>query len=257
MGDFVYSSGALNVLERFHRVDVVVHVEGEDDVVFWSQIFELFSELKAEFISVGSCSELDRRIALIESGAMRGIAARDCDYLRIREALSCHPRVLYTYGYSIENTLYCLTSIKSMLRVACKSHVDMTEECMEWIFCFSSEFFEIFKLDVASELGACGLAVLGDNCSRYMESESSPKPSPEKIKSKRLDVALRIPEAVVRAVDELVVGEEVTLPRWLRGHFLASGVQKFISQRARRLGRKASVAHEHLLRRLFSVWKVS
>ncbi|EGA69570.1 hypothetical protein VISI1226_13648 [Vibrio sinaloensis DSM 21326] len=40
--DFFYSAEAENIINEFHSVDVMVYVEGVDDIPFWDFIFEKF-----------------------------------------------------------------------------------------------------------------------------------------------------------------------------------------------------------------------
>ena len=97
MSEITYSIEALNVLNKFHRVDISVHVEGDDDVVFWQKVFELITDRKVGFIAAGGSIELDRRIKLIEAGSLVAIAARDSDYHVLRGFAIENPRVLYSY----------------------------------------------------------------------------------------------------------------------------------------------------------------
>ncbi len=246
MSEIAYSPRALGVLTKFLRTDLAVHVEGEDDVLFWSHIFKTSTDKKIGFIPAGSCTELDRRIKLIEEGALNAIAARDSDYQMLSGIKSNSPRVIYTYGYSIENTLFCVHSIAAMTKVACKSSADYSSVSNGWKLLFEASFSTLLHLDLANEIEKTGLTVLGDNCSRFMESESSDMPCSNKIKKKEAEVLKHIPNSALEQVRKIVNIDGVDSWRWLRGHFIQSGVQKFISASAKKSGRRASVANDHI-----------
>lgn len=246
MSEIIYSSEALNVLNKFHRADIAVHVEGDDDIVFWKEVFKQFSNKKVEFIPSGGSPELDRRIGLIEAGLLNAFAARDSDYLVLRGASSTSPRILYSYGYSIENTLYCELSVATLAMLASRTNDDFLPVTKDWRSVFANAFFPLLRLDLANDIGGTGISVLGDNCSRYMENDSSKNPCPAKIGAKAIKSTSQLDTGSIAAADNIINKRGLEPWRWLRGHFIASGVQKFISNSVKGTGRRVSVAHEHI-----------
>lgn len=245
MSDISYSVDALNVLNKFHRVDLIVHVEGDDDVVFWSEIFDIFSTKTVKCIPEGGSDQLDEKIELIEAGILHAIAARDSDYLILLGKASTNPRIIYTHGYSIENTLHTTYAIKKISKISSKTNFEMTGLLFEWLKNFNDGFGSLIKLDLANSIAGLGVEVLGDNCSRYMKNNSSSEICVEKIQAKEAAVRPKIPEDSFNSANSILDSEAACF-RWVRGHFLASGVQKFISDFAKNFGKKGSMATDHL-----------
>lgn len=257
MSEITYSLEALNVLNKFHRVAVAVHVEGEDDIVFWQKVFELITDRKVGFISAGGSVELDRRIKLIEAGSLDAIAARDSDYHVLRNIASDSPRVLYSYGYSIENTLYSASTVADISKISCRTDNDLFTDTNNWKNLFANSFSSLLRLDLANDIGNLGMSVLGDNCSRYMENDSSQKPCTLKISAKEASTLAQLNANSIAIADNILNVDEFDSWRWLRGHFVASGVQKYISNAAKDVGRRTSIAHDHIFgQAIFCVHKV-
>ena len=246
MSSLEYSIDALNVLNKFHRVETIVHVEGDDDVVFWSAVFEMFTDRKIEFLPSGSCTELDKKIRLIEEGQIASLAARDSDYLVFKSDLSEHPKVIYTYGHSIENSLHYPCSINTVTKIVCRTGSDQSELCKEWLNQFSESTLPLLCLEIANEIAGTGIAFLGNNCSRYMKGSGMAVVCKEKVETKLTEALPSIPIEARAEAEEIVAEVDFDVRRWLRGHFLASGVQQFISTMLKKTGRKGSVAYENL-----------
>lgn len=246
MSEITYSVDALNALRAFHRVDFVVYVEGDDDVVFLDTVFSEFSGQEFEFLPTWSCTELDKRITQIESGELQAIAARDADYLTLTGRKSDSPRVIYTYGHSIENTIHHVESMHRIVKVSCRKSTSFQPQCERWLNEFGRVFFPLLKLELANEIEGGGIQVLGDNCTKFMLNETSGTPSTVKIDAHFRKVKESLREESILAAASIVEHERFDPIRWLRGHFVASGVQKFISNKSKDTGRKGSLPHESL-----------
>lgn len=108
MSDLFYSDDALNVRNVFLRVKTIVYVEGDDDVPFWEEVFSRIPEASFEIETAGGSNQLDLYIDKIVSGHLQAVAARDSDFLRHLGNTKDDPRILYTFGYSIEKfALHC------------------------------------------------------------------------------------------------------------------------------------------------------
>ena len=241
-----YSAGALNVLNKFLRVESIVYVEGDDDVVFWGSVFQMFSKGSFEVLPSGSCTDLDKKIKLIEEGKVSALAARDSDYLDCKSKKSSCGKVVYTYGHSIENSLHCEHSMNAVAKIVCRTSVDHSEKCSEWLLHFTQAVFPLVRLEIANEIAGTGVEILGDNCSRFMTSQDSETVCHQKVNKKVIDALAAIPAEALDTADKIVNANGFDVRRWVRGHFLASGVQKFVSCCARRTGRRGSVAYENL-----------
>jgi hypothetical protein len=91
MPDISYSDEALNVRNAFFGAKVIVYVEGDDDVLFWHEVFEQVADDHFEVESVGGVENLDEYIRKIAAGQLSAIAARDADFLPIIGVCSSNP----------------------------------------------------------------------------------------------------------------------------------------------------------------------
>ena len=246
MPELSYSDEALNVRGAFFGAKAIVYVEGDDDVLFWQEVFSRVTDEMFEVESVGGSPALDEHIQRIASGRLHAIAARDSDFLPILGTCCPHPRVVYTFGYSIENSLYVSKTLTQLVRLWCKSPRINLAECTEWINNLAATVGPLVHLDAANAVSAAGVATLGDNCSRYMTSASSATACPTKVAAAVASIGTRIPAGAAASATASVGTEPDALLTYLRGHFLASAVHRYIVKRAKALGRKVSISAESL-----------
>ncbi|MBF4307409.1 DUF4435 domain-containing protein, partial [Vibrio anguillarum] len=128
---------ANNIVHLFYGADVMVYVEGEDDVPFWEVIFNCLVEYRVEIQEVGGSKELAKYIDELELGKLQGIIACDSDFEILKGSL-CNPNIIRTYGYAIENSLICpstiLKVIKSVGKIPTKNMP--IKELEIWLNCF-------------------------------------------------------------------------------------------------------------------------
>ncbi|EFH8005158.1 DUF4435 domain-containing protein, partial [Escherichia coli] len=77
--NFSWSNEAENVISLFYDADIMVYVEGEDDIAFWEIIFKKNGRFNVEVQDVGGCEALQPYIEKITSGEINAIVARDSD----------------------------------------------------------------------------------------------------------------------------------------------------------------------------------
>jgi hypothetical protein len=246
VADLNYSDDALNVKCAFYRATAMVYVEGDDDVLFWHEVFAKVPGSSVEIESAGGSDQVDQYIDLITSGRLNAIAARDLDFLGHLRKTSDDPRVLYTFGYSIENSLYTADAIASLVRLWCKSPRANTAECANWLNDVARELQPLVKLDIANRFSESGAQTLGDNCTRLMTSQVSSTVCPHKVAAVVAAATPRIP----LADRERAATSMGTLPddiiRNIRGHFLASASLKYLLSRAKAIGRRIDVSSDSL-----------
>lgn len=246
MSDFEYSTDALNAKSIFYRARIIIYVEGDDDVLFWSAIFSTVPNFEFHIEPLGGSNELDTYIEKIQSGELHAIAARDSDYLTHTKGKANHDRILYTYGYSIENTLYTAESIHALAKLWCKDISLERSVCNEWLESFGDGIRSLLTLDIANAKTGLGLHVLRDNCSQFMQSKTSQHLCHERIALKIGEIRKLLPAEVLANVNELIDGTAPDIVVAIRGHFLASAVSRFITKRAQVLGRKVAVSNDAL-----------
>lgn len=246
MANLTYSDDALNVRNSFFGVKSIIYVEGDDDVLFWGHIFSKVTNEKFEIEPVGGALALDEYIERISDGRLQGIAARDADFLPLLNRSCQHPRVVYTFGYSIENSLYTATTLAQLVQSWCKSLKVTINECQEWLDDLGSKMTPLVHLDFANAISGGGISVMHGNCSCYMTNRHSATACSKKIHEAVQTKRTEIPsEAEREAAKKIGANPHETL-RHLRGHFLASAVHKYIVQRATSLGKKTTISAESL-----------
>jgi Protein of unknown function (DUF4435) len=245
MPDLSYSDDALNVRNAFFRAKAIVYVEGEDDVLFWHGVFSKVTDEPFEVESLGGAPALDEHIAKIATGKLQGIAARDADFLPLLGKCNQSPRILYTFGYSIENSLYTATTLAQLVRVWCKSPRISVDECADWLRSLADKVGPLVNLDAANAISAAGVATVGDNCGRYMTSRHSASICPHKVAADVSAITPKISAHAIATVDEIIKDKDAALVH-LRGHFLASAVHRYIVSRAKAFGKKVSLSTESL-----------
>lgn len=246
MDNFEYSLDALNVKNEFYQTKTIVYVEGDDDVLFWECVFGLVPNFPVKVESVGGSDQLDKYIERISSNEMAAIAARDADFLRVAGKCVSFPRVLYTYGYAIENSVYSTEIIHQMVRAWCKSSKIDSARCDVWLSSLGAEFSELVALDIANFLSDAGVAVLDNNCTRFMEGQSSADPCRAKIALHESAVREQLSARAIKK-GRTAVSATVSAPvDNLRGHFLATAVLKFLLSTAKSLNKKITVSADSM-----------
>jgi len=257
MPNLSYSDDALNVRHSFFGAKAIIYVEGDDDILFWQEVFSRVTDEPFEIEALNGAQTLDEYIKKITAGKLNAIAARDSDFLPLLGAKFENPKVLYTFGYSIENSLYTPTILASLVRLWCKSTNFSVTECSKWLDQFSSSVQPLVILDVANSLSNSGLNTLGDNCSRYMTSEKSINVCSNKVSIAASSITIKIPAEALEKANEQIEQTPENILMHIRGHFLASGVHRFIVKNAKDFGKKVSVSAESLYAAAISQFSTS
>lgn len=124
---FERTSSGLSNAHLFHSVDFVVYVEGKyeennsdlasHDQYFWRSVAENVMPAKTfKFISRGSkVNLLSIATEIISGNISNTLVALDRDYDLECNNFLCHPRVIYTYGYSWENDVWNFSAIMHLV----------------------------------------------------------------------------------------------------------------------------------------------
>lgn len=246
MFDLSYSNDALNVRGAFFGAKVIVYVEGDDDLLFWRKVFERATDDSFEVESVGGSTTLDEYIEKIVAGDLDAIAARDADFLSVMGVAPSNPKIVYTHGYSIENSLYVESAIAQLVRSWAKSPRVTTDECKAWLRELATTISPLVHLDAANAIAAAGVGTVGDNCSRYMTGANSAMVCPKKIAAAVGEIQAKIPASALQQARASVGVEPSAVISNLRGHFLTSAVHRYIVKRSRDFGRRVSISAESL-----------
>ncbi len=248
MPELAYSDDALNVLGAFYNSEKLLYVEGEDDVVFWEVLLDKLGKKNLKVQSVGGIEELKKYIHKVATGAIDANVARDADFTHIEKK----PRergVIYTYGHSVENTIFSATSICTVIRTygrVTKRAID-EGDCESWLSDFHAAFAPLVTYDAANEIGGHGLSVLTNNCTRFMLSELSPIPDPAKIQQKIGELSLNpdIHKTMMSTHNKINKCRR-THADLIRGHFLMSATLKYMNSKLKRLSGNKKISVDAL-----------
>ncbi len=244
MPELLYSSDALNIKNNFYRSDVIIYVEGDDDLMFWHEIFERVPHFTVEIEPLDSSEAVDDMITRIESGEVNAIAARDSDYLRLKGKISACPRVLYTHGYSIENSLICEDSVLAASRSFSRNPKIALTTVKDWISSLEKGLSSLLTLDLATSLSANPVTVMGDNVARFTTTQRSHILCGRKCSAAIASASPSVP--VGKKAEAKKILKTASVITCIRGHFLFSSVQKFISSLCTANGKSVSIPYDPL-----------
>lgn len=230
MAELNYSPRALNTLDRFHRTKYIIYVEGNDDKPFWRTIFRLAGVEDMHLKVAGGRSEIEKLEQLIIEESVSILVARDSDYTNLFAKQADHPRIIYTYGYSIENTLYCSHNIAVAISILSRSGEEDVEKVESWLTALIIKIRPLLVHDVANELFGKGTRVLGDNCSRFLKHSSSIEVSQARIEAYLQSISEQFTPQELQEAESLVDGYSRPQIFLVRGHFLSNLVINFVKQ---------------------------
>jgi len=239
-----YSDEAINALDAFLECDYILFVEGDDDVLFWSTVFCKCSDLSIDIRPVGGVNELKPYVDKVKAGELDCLVAKDADYTKHENCFLPHPRVLYTYGYSIENTLYKPELISSVIGLWSKRNVDCLREVNDWLMRFATATKPLFYLDYINYINNLELDTGAGHCQQFMQGRYSEEV--DEIKLNEHVGLLRETHGISYVADELTPVIDIPVPLLMRGHFLQSAVLRFVNRKVKEFGRKANVSADAL-----------
>ena len=232
MPSLSYSSKALDTLLLFHRKRYVVYVEGKDDRLFWNIILRAIGIDDFIIKIAGGVEEIEKYTRSVVDDDADIFLIRDCDYTDLFDIQVNHPRVLYTYSYSIENSLYCPRNISAAISIYSRTNDDCLDDAELWLEEFSEAFRHLIILDVANEKFGKGIEVLGDKCNRYLSSKRSHIPSDEKIHQKIANIREKFTKDELDAIENILKNKGKRLRYVIRGHFLTNAVINYIKHKS-------------------------
>ena len=233
MDEWRFSTEALNVLHEYYDVDLVVFVEGKDDIPFWFDFFKSDS-VKFYLLEANGIEELNKIMLQIFYEEARVIVACDSHHSPILHNEPEHVRIVRTYGYSIENTMYCPRTISAIISKHCRDVRDRSKIVLKWMNEFTDGSKILLIYDVANHKYGKSLKVFGDNCCPFLKSNHSHELSTNKI----LAYCDRIKDSFEDeelAQSETLINIDEREPRYLvKGDFLTHGVLNIIKNVTRK-----------------------
>jgi len=240
-----YSANGADALGLFHRAKYVIWVEGPDDIVFWEQVLQQVSFANYKVKPAGGKTVLTKYIADIVEHDIDNVVCLDSDYSDYIGDKIDHPRVIYTYGYSIENSMYSPANISKTTGIIAKQTAPPVNEVEQWLEQNCNVLEEILLYDIANEVYGRGVSVLGDCCARFLFS-SSGRFAAEKIATAISEVKQKFTDNEIEHVKSLVQSDNRQKYQIVRGHFLFSSIHKYVKSKAQAGGSRHSMSNDHL-----------
>lgn len=224
--DLTYSVGALDVLAEFHEIKYVIYVEGVNDKLFWELILEKTGIKDFEMKPAGGREEVNKYISqIIENDALI-IAIRDKDYEEEKGILKYHDRVIYTEGYSHENSMFSESIVNKIIAIKSKTNQIDRQRYSAWRDQQFEKIRDLLALEIAFELEQSGRAVLGQNYKALIRRGSQAEVCASIIKKLYLEKTVGFDEEVVNQVKNNLSGKQVY--KIIRGHLYMRAVAEFI-----------------------------
>ena len=253
MSGFSWSANALNVLNQFHEVELIVFVEGQDDVPFWDIVISNFTKKTFQIKSAGEKNTLKKylRNKTLNSNYL---IAMDSDYDQLNGELS-NEEVMLTYGYSIENTLITPSVIQDL--IATHSRVQKSSVKIESVKSWINKFEIIVEVLLAADIlnreqKITDKQVIPDNAARFY-GDNSLTPQVHKINSYLLQHGFDLD-----ALDCRKKLQYFTVFEIMKGHFVFSSVFNFIKKQIDDFrGKSVSISSESFYSFCISSFKSS
>lgn len=255
MVDLSYSDDAKNVLHKFHRVDAVLYVEGEDDILFWELIFEHFSTVSIHAKELGGKPEVEKYAKKIEQGTAKYLVAMDSDF-RIFEGLEkySNPNILFTAGYAIENTFVCNRTLQKAVHTLSKLSKNAIDPELgkQWLNSFSDSVEKLVLHDIANFIDKSGIGdVVTESCERFFQSQNSCVLCGKKIEEHLLSLKMFVDIDREIKIRNDIRATDLAIVDLLRGHFLFTAAYRFITASVKSLNNAVYMSKDALLATLF------
>lgn len=244
--ELVYSNDALSVTHSFYNKKCMVYVEGDDDVSFWDAIFE--KAVPNDYYEIeplgGNKGEMTKYINKILKGEIRNvIVACDKDYITYLDKNPyISPYIITTYGYSIENTMFCPTNIAVYLKRLSKSTKDYSGVVDNWYDDFCKKAKLLLPYDIANFINVWNgstepmTSFFGENCCRFLENASSPNLDANKITQYTDSHKSEYPAEMISSITEKINTDTRDLRNIIKGHFITNGVMNLITKETKAVG---------------------
>jgi Protein of unknown function (DUF4435) len=222
MDNFEYSTDALEVKGAFYNKEITIYVEGIDDPIFWTEILKLVNK-EAYIEDVGGCNELEKYIKKITEEDAEFYIATDrdhSDFLNENHLLS--ERILFTYGHSIENTMYKCNSINEIIvKYSRKVNLNLKFEIQNILTNFENKVDDLLVYDIANRRYGRGIKVFGNTCARFLKNKNSTELCETKINQFILTIKDNFTEEEIQNTNQLI--NNISKSKWylVKGHFIS------------------------------------
>lgn len=228
MNDLRYSIDAAGAKSMFYNKKFIVYVEGDDDLIFWTNIFNT-AQVEAYIEVVFGIEEIRKKEQEILVDSASFIIAIDSDHSDFIDTRIDHSQIIRTYGYSIENSMFDVKNIEDTIQKIGRTTRVLSTEILLHKDEFSNSFRDLIIYDVANQLYRKGVRVFGDNCHRFLTNNRSIQVCSKSVSDYIELIKDKFSDEEIRNVSKLVENSEKYLWYHIKGHFLSLWVINLVN----------------------------
>jgi hypothetical protein len=159
----------------------------------------------------------------------------DRDHREIIEGLQISDKIVYTYGYSIENSIYCTCNLSRIAQRLYRTDNDIEKEIEIWAKDFIEKAYGLIVLDCLNARYPKGMKIFGDTCHKFLLHEKSAFLSSEKIDLFYNEVVEEWDDIQIDDISERIKRTNKSLWYHIKGHFLTNAVINLLKNEAARM----------------------
>lgn len=248
MSLFIHNPKASSIRGRFiNGAPITVYIEGDDDKNFWYRHFE-DAGYKVAVIGVGGISNLEgykQQICLFPEVA-KYIVAQDYDYnyYTSLEKYS-HPRIINTYGYSVENTMFCIPNINNIIcKYAKTPGHNYDNEIEEWLTKLLNNLLEVIIYDIVNRKIDLGIDILKHSARFIYENQTI---NHSQIDAIRNEISKKVAKEELEVIKKHIKEDPRPLTAIIRGHALTYPILNYIISKTKKIrGCKINFSKDNL-----------
>lgn len=162
-----YSNAALEAKDLFYNRRIV-YVEGCQDVIFWSECFELLG-ISCIVEPVGGVKEIHKYIQKILNEDIDLLVALDRDYSNYTHDSYDDKRILITPCHSIENLIFCFPMANKIIKRYTSQNKNFLDRIKKEAKKFEELFFDFLVYDILNIIHKRGIDVLDKSFMSYID----------------------------------------------------------------------------------------
>ncbi len=248
MSLFIHNPKASSVKGYFvNSSPITVYIEGSNDINFWYKHFE-DAGYKVAVIKAGGISNLNghKQQICTDPQTARFIVAQDADYNYYTSSeIYSHPRIISTYGYSIENTMFCIPNINNIIcKYAKTPGMHYENSIATWLKELVNNLIDIIVCDIANRKKNSEIEVL-KHPARYIDEHFRIKQ--DQVEKIKLEILAHTSEAELQAIRHEIENDPRPLTAIVRGHALTNPILNYIIKKVKAItGNKINFSNDNL-----------
>ena len=171
------------------------------------------------------------------------VVACDLDYSPFVSGSLQHPQIVMTFGYSIENTMYCQFSLDRFIQKLSRNDKDFSNCTSVWMEQFCNDSKDLLVYDIANRRFKRSVKVLPDNCTRFLKSPHSHSISLSKVNDYITVKQNHFAPSEIAECRNLLAADSRALADLIRGHFLTNGVINYLKRMSTQSSLSISLEH--------------